>query len=69
MNNATTYRVPTVGSGHCSAAIIEEIARLRGVRSVEVDLRAKLVRVAGRDLNATAVVAAIHSAGYEAVVA
>jgi copper chaperone CopZ len=69
MNEATTYQVPQVGSGHCSAAIIEEVARLKGVQSVEVDLRERLVRVAGRDVNATAVVAAIYAAGYEAVVA
>jgi copper chaperone len=69
MNGATTYRVPDVGSGHCSAAIIEEVARLKGVQSVQVDLRSGLVRVAGPDVNATAVVAAIYTAGYEAVIA
>ena len=69
MNEATTYHVPQVGSGHCSAAIIEEVARLEGVQSVEVDLRERLVRIAGRDVSATAVVAAIYAAGYEAVIA
>lgn len=69
MNEATTYHVPQVGSGHCSAAIIEEVARVKGVQGVEVDLRERLVRVAGRDVSATAVVAAIYAAGYEAVIA
>jgi copper chaperone len=69
MNEATTYHVPDVGSGHCSAAIVEEVARLNGVQRIEVDLRSGLVRVAGPDVNATAVVAAIYAAGYEAVIA
>ena len=69
MNEATTYDVPEVGSGHCSAAIIEEVALVEGVQSVEVDLKRRLVRVAGRDVNATGVVAAIYAAGYEAVIA
>jgi copper chaperone CopZ len=69
MNEATTYEVPEVGSGHCSAAIIEEVALVEGVQSVEVDLQRRLVRVAGRDVNATDVVAAIYAAGYEAVIA
>jgi copper chaperone CopZ len=69
MDEATTYHVPDVGSGHCSAAIVEEVAPLRGVQSVEVDLRQRLVRVAGRDVSRRAVVAAIYAAGYEAVIA
>jgi|Tabmets5t2r1_1033131.scaffolds.fasta_scaffold06646_2 copper chaperone len=69
MSEATTYHVPEVGSGHCSAAIIEEVGRLKGVQSVEVDLRAKLVLVRGRGVEATGVVAAIYAAGYEAVIA
>jgi copper chaperone len=68
MNEATTYRVPTVGSGHCSAAIIEEVGRLRGVESVAVDLRAKLARVTGRGVDASSVLAAIYAAGYKAVI-
>jgi copper chaperone len=69
MNEATTYHVPDVGSGHCSAAIIEEVAAVKGVQSVEVDLRQRIVRVAGRDVSATAVVAGIYAAGYEAGIA
>ena len=69
MNEGTTYHVPDVGSGHCSAAIIEEVIRLKGVERVEVELRSGLVRVAGRGVNAPAVVAAIHAAGYEAAIA
>jgi copper chaperone CopZ len=67
MDEATTYDVPQVGTGHCSAAIIEEVAMVEGVQSVEVDLKRRLVRVAGRNVNATGVVAAIYAAGYEAV--
>jgi copper chaperone len=67
MNEATTYHVPDVSSGHCSAAIIEEVRRVKGVESVEVELRTKRVRVGGRDVNATAVLAAIYAAGYGGV--
>jgi copper chaperone len=69
MNEATTYHVPDVGSGHCSAAIIEEVGRLTGVQRVEVDLPQRLVRISGRGVDAPAVVAAIYAAGYEAVIA
>jgi copper chaperone CopZ len=69
MNETSTYHVSDAGSGHCSAAIVEEIARLKGVESVEVDLRSRLVRVTGRGLDTPTVVVAIYAAGYEAVVA
>jgi copper chaperone CopZ len=68
MNEATTYHVPDVGSGHCSAAIVEEVALVEGVERVTVDLRAKLAQVTGRGVDTSAVVAAIYTAGYEAVI-
>jgi copper chaperone len=67
MNDATTYRVSEVGSGHCSAAIVEEVGRLKGVQRVDVDLPPRLVRVSGRGVEVPAVIAAIYAAGYEAV--
>ena len=40
-----TYLTPGISTGHCQAAIIEELARLDGINSVVVDLEARLVRV------------------------
>jgi copper chaperone CopZ len=52
---------------HCRAAVTGEVERVAGVRSVDVDLETKLVRVEGTDVDAAAVVAAIDEAGYDAV--
>jgi copper chaperone len=60
-----TYVVPGMSCGHCRAAITEELANLAGVASVEVDLDAKRVRVAGAALDDEAVRAAIDAAGYD----
>ena len=50
---------------HCRAAITQEVGRVAGVTSVEVDLDARLVTVRGSALDGAAVVAAIDEAGYE----
>ena len=70
MSSDTTlliYRVDGMSCAHCKAAVTEEVERVRGVRSVDVDLDSKLVRVAGEDLDDRAVVEAIDEAGYDAV--
>ena len=64
-----TYLVAGMTCEHCRAAVTQEVARVSGVASVDVDLGTKLVRVHGADVDAVAVVAAIDEAGYEAVVA
>jgi copper chaperone len=64
-----TYLVAGMTCEHCRAAVTQEVARVPGVASVDVDLGTKLVRVHGTDLDAVAVVAAIDEAGYEAVAA
>jgi copper chaperone len=61
-----TYSVPGMSCGHCRAAITAEVERLAGVASVDVDLDAKRVTVAGEQLDDAAVRAAIDDAGYDA---
>lgn len=51
--------------GHCSAAVTAEVEKLEGVSSVDVDLEAKRVAVAGAELDDDAVRAAINEAGYD----
>ncbi len=60
-----TYWVPGVSCGHCRAAITAEVEKLEGVSSVDVDLEAKRVAVAGAELDDDAVRNAIDEAGYD----
>ena len=62
-----TYFVPGVSCGHCRAAITAEVEELEGVSSVDVDLEAKRVAVAGAELDDDAVRKAIDEAGYDVV--
>ena len=62
-----TYRVDGMSCDHCKVAVTGEVSQVAGVQSVDVDLGTKLVRVAGADVDAAAVVAAIDEAGYDAV--
>jgi copper chaperone len=64
-----TYLVSGMTCSHCRTAVIEEVARIPGVASVEVDLDTKLVRIDGAAVDGDAVVAAIDEAGYDAVAA
>ena len=66
MSERLTYRVPGMRCGPCQAAVEQELATVRGVEEVEVDLEAKLVVVRGRGLDDAALRAAIVEAGYEA---
>ena len=65
--NQITYRVDGMSCGHCKAAVTAEVSRVAGVKSVDVDLETKLVRVEGTGVDAAEVVAAIDEAGYDAV--
>jgi copper chaperone len=60
-----TYSVPGVSCEHCRSAIAGEVGRVAGVSSVEVDLDAKRVTVAGDDVDDASVRAAIDEAGYD----
>jgi len=61
------YTVPDMSCSHCEAAVRAELARVFGVRQVEVDLEAKLVVVRGKALDDARLREAIADAGYEAV--
>ena len=60
-----TYSVPGVSCEHCRAAIIAEVEKVPGVSSVDFDIDAKRVSVAGEGLDDAAIRAAIDQAGYE----
>jgi copper chaperone CopZ len=62
----TTYRVSGMTCDHCAAAVTGELTRLAGVRTVDVDVAAGLVRVeAAAPLDEEAVRAALDEAGYD----
>ena len=72
MQNSTettflTLVVEGMSCEHCRVAITDEVSRVSGVDSVDVDLDAKLVRVAGTEVDASAVIGAVDEAGYDAV--
>jgi copper chaperone len=64
-----TYLVSGMTCEHCRIAVTDEVARVPGVTSVDVDLETKLVRVHGEGADHAGVVAAIDEAGYDAVAA
>jgi copper chaperone CopZ len=66
MNQTASYLTPGISTGHCRAAIIEELTRLDGIDSVVVDLEARLVRITAAQIDDAAVIAAVDQAGYEA---
>jgi copper chaperone CopZ len=66
MSETVTYTVPAIHCEHCAMSIREEVSEVPGVETVDVDLEAKTVQVAGRELSDELVRAAIVEAGYEA---
>jgi copper chaperone len=58
------FDVPDISCDHCKRAIEEEVAGVEGVETVDVDVAAKTVRVAGAPV-ADSVVKAIRAAGYD----
>jgi len=67
--NVLTLVVEGMSCDHCRVAITHEVSEVSGVDSVDVDLDAKLVRVGGTDVDASAVIDAVDEAGYDAVAA
>jgi copper chaperone len=61
-----TYTVPGMSCGHCVVAVRQEVERVAGVESVDVELETKEVTVRGRGFDDGDVRAAIDEAGYEA---
>jgi len=66
MSETVTYSVPAIHCAHCVISIREEVSEVEGVDDVAVDLDTKVVTISGRDLDDTALRAAIVEAGYEA---
>ena len=60
-----TYTVPGMSCEHCRMAITEEVDKVEGVESVDIDLDKKLVTVRGEGVQDEMVRAAIGEAGYE----
>ncbi len=62
----TTYAVTGMTCAHCERAVADEVGRLSGVDTVEVDLGAGTVTVSGHQPpDLAAVRAAVLEAGYE----
>jgi copper chaperone CopZ len=60
-----SFHVPAMRSRHCVRVISGRVSDIPGVRTLEVDLGTKTVRVTG-NVDARAVGAAIADAGYDA---
>ena len=58
-----TYAVPAISCDHCKHAIETEVGAVAGVASVDVDVPARVVTVAGGD--DSAIRDAIDTAGYD----
>ncbi|GGN74425.1 cation transporter [Nocardia rhizosphaerihabitans] len=62
----TTYTVTGMTCGHCVSSVKQEIGKIDGVTSVDVDLASGLVRVdSANELSEADVAAAVDEAGYE----
>ena len=64
--NEITYTVADMSCAHCKDAVSSQLATVRGVVSVDIDVESKLVTVRGDELDGGALRAAIEEAGYEA---
>jgi copper chaperone CopZ len=65
MSETVTYTVPGIHCDHCAISIREEVSEVQGVAGVDVELESKVVTIYGRELDETALRAAIEEAGYE----
>ena len=61
------YRVEGMTCGHCRQSVTDEVRKVSGVESVDVDLASGRVTVRGNRLDDLAVRAAIGAAGYDVV--
>ncbi|MBW0270933.1 cation-transporting ATPase [Nocardia sp. MH4] len=61
----TTYTVTGMTCGHCVSSVKQEIGKIDGVTSVDVDLASGLVKVdSTNELTESEVAAAVDEAGY-----
>jgi len=68
MAQTTRYQVTGMSCGHCEASVRGELAKLDGVKDIDVSAKTgELVIESAAALDDAAVVAAIDEAGYEAV--
>ena len=68
MSTTGTYTVTGMTCSHCVAAVSEEIGKLGGVTSVDVDLDSgRVVVTSDQALDDDAVAAAVDEAGYTVV--
>ena len=64
----TTVQVKGMTCGHCVNAVTEEVSKVEGVTSVDVDLESGKVTIASTSaLDEGAIAAAVDEAGYELV--
>ena len=59
------YRVEGMSCDHCRQSVSDEVSKVAGVESVDVDLASGRVTVRGNLMNDLAVRAAIGAAGYD----
>lgn len=62
-----TYKVEGTSCGHCVSSVSTEVAKVAGVRDVEVDLGTGAVTVSGEGIEDADVRTAITEAGYNVV--
>lgn len=61
-----TFKVPDVSCEHCVKAIRDELEKITGVETVDVDISSKLVTVRHNgDVSDQQLVAGLDEAGYE----
>jgi copper chaperone CopZ len=64
----TTFLVPGMTCGHCKGAVTDELSKINGVTSVDVDLDSKKVTIESEaDVEWRVIVDAVDEAGFEAV--
>ena len=64
MTSQRTYQVTGMTCSHCTDAVSREVAAVRGVASVQVDLGTGTLLVEGDDVSDEEVRAAVDEAGY-----
>jgi len=67
MPEATTHNYTVTGMtcGHCRSSVLEEVAELDGVETVEVDLASGSLRVSGPAVDEKAIARTVEELGYE----
>ena len=64
----TNFLVPGMTCGHCKGAVTDELSKINGVTSVDVDLDSKVVSVeSSAAIEWQAIADAVDEAGFEAV--